>query len=252
MLRAFSYWMLAYRRTWRGTIVVSVANPLLFLVGVGAGLGHLVDRNAPTQIAGVAYAAFFAPGMLAAAAMQTAFLESAGRACNAAGQGSYRDATPTPLEPAQLYAGHLLFITFRVASSSLAFVAVMAAFGLCSGWSALAVLIAAILTGVAFGAPAAAWGVTARQQRDVNTMFRFVIMPLYMFSGTFFAVSQLPHWLRDLAYVTPLWQGVELCRTLALGTATAGGTVVHVAYLAVLAIAGIVVARITYRRRLHA
>jgi ABC-type polysaccharide/polyol phosphate export permease len=94
--------------------------------------------------------------------------------------------------------------------------------------------------------------VTVRQQRDVNTMFRFVIMPLYMFSGTFFAVSQLPHWLRDLAYVTPLWQGVELCRTLALGTATAGGTVVHVAYLAVLAIAGIVVARITYRRRLHA
>jgi lipooligosaccharide transport system permease protein len=232
--------------------VVSVANPLLFLVGVGAGLGHLVDRNAPTQIAGVAYAAFFAPGMLAAAAMQTAFLESAGRASNAARQGSYRDATPTPLEPAQLYAGHLLFITFRVASSSLAFVAVMTAFGLCAGWSAVAVLVAAVLTGVAFGAPAAAWGVTVRQQRDVNTVFRFVIMPLYMFSGTFFAVTQLPHWLRDVAYVTPLWQGVELCRTLALGTATTGGTAVHVAYLAILAVAGIVVARITYRRRLHA
>jgi lipooligosaccharide transport system permease protein len=128
----------------------------------------------------------------------------------------------------------------------------MAAFGLCTGWSAVATLVAATLTGVAFGAPAAAWGVTVRQQRDVNTVFRFVIMPLYMFSGTFFAVAQLPRWLRDVAYVTPLWQGVELCRTLALGTATAGGTAIHVAYLAVLAGAGIVVARITYRRRLHA
>jgi len=97
VLRAFSYWMLAYRRTWRGTIVVSVANPLLFLVGVGAGLGHLVDRNAPTQIAGVAYAAFFAPGMLAAAAMQTAFLESPGRAPTATRhrhRSSRRSSTP--------------------------------------------------------------------------------------------------------------------------------------------------------------
>ena len=76
MWREFTYWLLQYKRTWRGTIVISVANPLLFLLGIGAGLGHLVDRHAPAQIAGVSYLAFFAPGMLAAAAMQTGFIES--------------------------------------------------------------------------------------------------------------------------------------------------------------------------------
>lgn len=251
MLSVFEYWFMRYRRTWRGSVVISVANPLLFLVGVGAGLGHLVDRHAPAQIAGVEYAAFFAPGLLAAAAMQTAFLESSGPVTRAANAGAYNDATPTPLAPADLMAGHLLYIAFRVATSSGAFVVVMAAFGLTDGWRALTVLAAALLTGMAFAAPAAAWAVGVRQQRHVTTMFRMVIMPLYMFSGTFFALSQLPDGIRPLVYALPLAQGVELCRTLSLGTATAAGTAVHVAYLLALASVGVAVARRTYRRRLH-
>ena len=69
-IRAFSYWLLHYRRAWRGTFVISVLNPMLFLIGIGAGLGKLVDHHAPAQIAGVPYVAFFAPGMLAASSMQ--------------------------------------------------------------------------------------------------------------------------------------------------------------------------------------
>ncbi len=251
MLSVFEYWFMRYQRTWRGSVVISVANPLLFLVGVGAGLGHLVDRHAPAQIAGVGYAAFFAPGLLAAAAMQTAFLEGAGPVTRAANSGAYNDATATPLAPADVMAGHLLYIAFRVATSSGAFVVVMTAFGLTDGWRALTVLAAALLTGMAFAAPAAAWAVGVRQQRHVTTMFRMVVMPLYMFSGTFFALSQLPDGIRPLVYALPLAQGVELCRTLSLGTATAAGTAVHVAYLLVLAAAGVAVARRTYRRRLH-
>jgi lipooligosaccharide transport system permease protein len=241
-----------YRRTWRGSIVLSVLNPLLFLTGIGAGLGALVDANAPAQIAGVPYAAFFAPGMLAAAAMQSAFLEGSAGVARAAGFGAYKGATPTPLEPEQLVAGHLLFIAFRVITASAAFIAVMAAFGLIKGWWALGALLGAVLTGMAFAAPAAAWAVGVRKLRHIDTMFRFVIMPLYMFSGTFFAVSQLPAWIRPVSYVLPLWHGVELCRTLSLGTATRAGTSIHVAYLLVLAVGGFLVARVTYRRRLHA
>ena len=85
MIHVFTYWFMRYRRTWRGSIVMSVANPLLFLIGVGAGLGHLVDHHAPAQMAGVSYAAFFAPGLLAAAAMQTAFLESSGQVARGGG-----------------------------------------------------------------------------------------------------------------------------------------------------------------------
>ncbi|MFJ6194866.1 ABC transporter permease [Micromonospora sp. NPDC092111] len=252
MLRAFGYWITVYRRTWRGSIVISVLNPLLFLTGIGAGLGALVDDNAPAQIAGVPYAAFFAPGMLAAAAMQSAFLEGSAGVARAARSGAYRGATPTPLEPEQLAAGHLFFIAFRVFTASGAFIAVMAAFGLIRGWWVLGALLGATLTGMAFAAPAAAWAVGVRKMRHIDTMFRFVIMPLYMFSGTFFAVAQLPGWIRPVSYVLPLWHGVELCRTLSLGTATLTGSSIHVGYLLVLAVGGFLVARVTYRRRLHA
>jgi lipooligosaccharide transport system permease protein len=76
-------------------------------------------------------------------------------------------------------------------------------------------------------------------------------MPLYLFSGTFFPVTQLPLGLRALAYATPLWHGVDLCRTLSLGTATWGGCAVHIVYLSAVVAIGAFVARHTYRRRLY-
>ncbi|MDX6630799.1 MAG: lipooligosaccharide transport system permease protein [Gaiellales bacterium] len=250
--RAFGYWMTQYRKTWRGTIVISVANPLLFLAGIGAGLGDLVDRHAPEQLGSASYLAFFAPGLLAASAMQTGFIEGSGRVSMAAGwAGSYRSAATTPLEPSEIMGGHLLFIAFRVLSSSAAFVAVMAVFGVSDGCWALAVLPAALLTGLAFAAPAAAWAVGVRFPRQINTVFRFVIMPMYMFSGTFFASGQLPGWLRPVVEALPLWQGVELCRTLSLGSAGALSAAFHAGYLLVLTAGGILAARVTYRRRLH-
>ncbi|HEX4787490.1 MAG TPA: ABC transporter permease [Actinospica sp.] len=253
MLRAFEYWFMRYRRTWRGTIVISVANPLLFLVGVGAGLGHLVDRHSPAQMAGTSYAAFFAPGLLAAAAMQTAFLEASyAVARSAAPAGAYQSTVPTPLDPEEVMAGHMLYVAFRVLTSSAAFVLVMACFGLVSGARGPAVLLAATLTGLAFAMPAAAWSVGVRVQRQTNTAFRMVIMPLYMFSGSFFALSQLPVPIRVLIEALPLAQGVDLCRSLALGTAGTAATAGHAGYLCALATLGFFLARIAYRRRLHA
>jgi lipooligosaccharide transport system permease protein len=76
-------------------------------------------------------------------------------------------------------------------------------------------------------------------------------MPMYLFSGTFFAVTQLPHWLRPVAYVLPLYHGAQLCRSLSLGTATPAGTALHAGILLALTAAGIAAARLAYRRRLH-
>ena len=109
-----------------------------------------------------------------------------------------------------------------------------------------------MLTGLAFAAPSAAIAVTVRRGATLNLIFRFVIFPLYMLSGTFFAVGELPTWLREFAYVTPLWQGVDLCRTLSLGTATTASTLVHVGYLGALTVAGTAAAGHQYRRQLHA
>ena len=179
MLRAFSYWMLRYKRTWRGTIVISVANPLLFLLGIGAGLGKLVDHHAPAVIAGIPYVAFFAPGLLAASAMQTGFLEGSGRVrMSAAWSGAYRGEAITPLDTDDILGGHLLFIAFRVLTSSAAFIAVMSLFGATRSWWSLLVLPAVTLTGMAFAAPAAAWCVTVTKASTINSVFRFVIIQI--------------------------------------------------------------------------
>lgn len=246
--RSFSYWMRRYRHTWRGTIVISVGNPFLFLLAMGAGLGGLVDQNHSAYLHGVPYLDFFAPGLLAAAAMQTAVTESA-RPVHTAGQpsGSYRAAAATPLRPQDIFAGHLLFIAFRIAISAAAFVLVMALFGIPG--STLLLVPAALLTGLAFAVPIAAWAVGVDRPAKLNGFFRFVVMPLYMFSGTFFPTSQLPAWLRPVVELSPLWHGVALCRTIALGTGT---PYVHVVYLAVLAALGVLAGRRRYRRHLHA
>lgn len=249
----FGYWLKLYHRTWRGTIVISVANPLLFLLGIGVGLGHLVAHGHAATLGGVSYTAFFAPGLLAASAMQTGFSESGGRVAAAAGPaGSYRAAATTPLEPEEILAGHLLFIGFRLLSSSAAFIVVMVAFGVSDYWHALTVLPAALLTGLAFAAPLAAWTVTLRSTTRIQSLFRFVLMPMYMFSGTFFALGQLPRGLDLIASALPLSQGVALCRALSLGTGSAPALAGHTLYLLALVVAGLLAARVTYRRRLHA
>jgi lipooligosaccharide transport system permease protein len=254
-LHAFRYWLKLYGRTWRSTIVISVVNPLLFLLGVGVGIGHLVSQAHPahaTVLGGVSYSAFFAPGLLAAAAMQTGFIESGGRVTMAAGwSGAYQAAATTPLEPEEILAGHMLFVVFRLMTSTAAFIVVMELFGVIAGWWAFAVWPAALLTGMAFAAPIAAWTVTLRHYTQVNSFFRFVLMPMYMFSGTFFALGQLPQAVQLIADVLPLTQGVALCRSLSLGTATLPAAAGRTAYLLLFVVGGLLVARVTYRRRLH-
>jgi lipooligosaccharide transport system permease protein len=248
-LREFTYWLHRYRRTWRGTIVVSVANPLLFLAALGAGLGKLVDQGASPYLHGASYLAFFAPGMLAAAIMQTAFVESAGPVYQSArARGNYRAAAITPLRPSDIFLGHLLFILFRLTLSATAIVAVVIATRAVPVGRALPLIPAAVLTGFAFAAPLAAWAVGVTQPNRIQALFRFVLLPLYMFSGTFFSPDQLPGWLHRTIAVTPLYQGIALCRGIALGGSHLTG---YALYLAVLAAGGVAAALYTYPRHLR-
>ncbi|MEU7870883.1 ABC transporter permease [Dactylosporangium sp. NPDC049140] len=245
-LREFAYWMLRYRRNWRATVVVSVLNPLLFLLAMGAGLGRLVDRNtAPDTLHGVAFLAFFAPGLLAAATMQTAVIEASRPVFLAVRPGgSYRNATAGPLGPGDVLAGHLLYMALRIATSALCFVLVLLCFPALRTTALLWLTPAALLTGMAFAAPLAAWVATLESGQPISTVFRFVIMPMYMFSGVFFPAEQIPAALRYVVYCTPLWHGTELCR--------GQRPLLHAAYLGALTVAGVLVARRTYRRRLFA
>jgi lipooligosaccharide transport system permease protein len=103
---------------------------------------------------------------------------------------------------------------------------------------------------MAFATPIAAFAATQQNDTGFATIYRLGMIPLFLFSGTFFPVSLLPSWLQPLAEATPLYHGVALCRALVLGNATLGSSLVHVIYLAALTAVGFVVARRTYERRL--
>lgn len=251
-LREFGYWLHRYRRTWRGTVVISLANPLLFLAALGAGLGKLVDHGGSGYLHGSSYVSFFAPGLLAAMAMQTGYIEAAGPVLQSARpRGNYRAAAATSMRPVDILGGHLMFMAFRVALSALAFTAVVAAFGIVGPLHGLLLVPAALVTGMAFAAPMAAWSITVTRPARLNGVYRFVVMPLYMFSGTFFSSSQLPGWLHRIIACTPLYQGIELCRSVVAGTATPASSTVHAGYLVALALLGYLAARRTFTRVLH-
>ena len=130
------------------------------------------------------------------------------------------------------------------------YLAVMAAFGTVhSPWAILA-LPAGVLTGMAFAAPMAAFSATQEKDTAFSTVYRFVVIPLFLFSGTFFPISQLPRLLEYLAYVTPLYHGVALCRDLTLGTIQLWVDVGHAAYLALWVGVGYALCRRTFAARL--
>jgi lipooligosaccharide transport system permease protein len=249
-LRAYEHWLAQYKRVWRGTIGTSLVNPLLYLAALGVGLGTIVDEsgNAP---AGVPYLDFIAPGLLAAAAMQTATTESSWPVVGALKwTRTYYAMTATPLTERDVLIGHQLFIVTRVFTASAAYLLIVTLFGAVSSWLGLLAVPVAVLIGTSFSMPMAAYAVTREQDHSFPPIFRFVIVPMFLFSGTFFPVERLPLVLELLAYATPIWHGVDLCRDLTLGRAELLPSLGHTAYLLAWTLAGLLVARRAYRRRL--
>ena len=165
---------------------------------------------------------------------------------------TYQAAISSPLRPADLFHGHLLWTTLRLTMNSPSSWSSWRAFGAVRSAWVLAGLPAAVLTGLAFATPIEAYAMTCTKDTSFAMLFRFGIIPLFLFSGTFFPISQLPAYVRPLAYVTPLWHGVALCRSLSLGTAQLGGSAVHVGYLAAVRRSASLAGNRTYRRRLYA
>ena len=251
---AFQCWLTVYRRIWRSSIWSSVLGPVFYLGALGFGLGTLVDRHGTASLGGVSYLAFVAPAILASGAMNTAMGEASYPVFGSVKWNKiYIGAQASPLRPSDIFRGHLMFMTMRIAMNSALVTMFLWVFGAArSAWVVMA-WPAAVLTGLAFAAPVAAWAITVKQANSFAYVFRFGLMPLMLFSGTFFPLSQLPGWLRALAYATPLWHGVALCRAFSLGYAVDDplGMLGHAAYLAVLAAAGIWAGARTYRRRLY-
>lgn len=245
----FEHWMAKYRRVWVGTAISSFLAPLLYLAGMGFGLGMLVDSGAG-GVDGLPYVVFVAPGVLAATAMQVAVGETSFSVLGSIKWDRlYHGMLATPLRPRDLVTGQLGYVLVRIVLSVTAFLLVATLLGTVSSWWALAAVPVAALGGLAFGACSFAYSATLDRDWGLTMMLRFVVTPMTLFAGTFFPVEQLPVWLRPVAWLTPLWHAVDACRDLMTGRAEPLPVLAHVAYLAVWLVAGYLLAvRVLTRR----
>lgn len=240
-----------YRHTWRASIISTFLSPVLMLLAMGVGLGSLVDeRGGP---GGLPYLTWLAPGLLAAAAMQTAAGDSAYPVmAGIKWIKSYDAALSSPLNVSHLVGGHLGWIIIRLLMVSTVYGAVMVVFGATSVLQSLLAIGPAVLTGFAFAGPVTAFTARLQKETGLASMFRFGIVPLFLFSGTFFPISQLPDWMEPLAVATPLWHGVELTRWAALGIDPTFSPALHAVVLLAFGLAFSLIARRLLATRLIA
>jgi lipooligosaccharide transport system permease protein len=252
-LRAFEYFARAYRRTWRGSMMTTFVNPVLYLAAMGVELGSFINKGSHSAaLGGLSYLQFVAPALAATTAATTAASESMFPVMGAIKWvGTYFGMLATPLRVGDVLAGHLLWIATRVATAVAAYLVVMAAFGAIESPWAIAVLPAGVLTGLAFATPLAAFAASQENEEAFPLVFRLGVIPLFLFSGVFFPISQFPAGLRVIAYATPLWHGVNLCRGLTLGQLHPATAAINVIYLVALAGAGVIVAARSFRTRLR-
>src|SRR5688500_3470893 len=177
----------SYRRVWKGTVVTAFVNPVLFLLAMGQGLGSMVEGG----VGDVSYLTFIAPGLLAAAAMQTAALESTWPVmAGMRWQKTYHGTLATPIGTSDMVSGNLLWISVRCAMACLAFALVTGLMGAADLDRMLLAAPGGVLTGLAFAAPLMAFTALAKNENRLSSIFRFAIMPMFLFSGTFFPVEQ--------------------------------------------------------------
>ena len=244
-----------YRHVWRGSLFSSFLQPTLYLMALGFGVGSLIDPRRAAAIAGGAtYLQFLTPGLLAATCMQVASFESSWPVLGKImWRRNYQAMLATPLAVNDLIVGELLWVAIRLTTVGTAFVLVAFAFGAMHiTMATLVALSLAVLTGLAFSAPIVAYAATLKSGDDFNVLFRFIITPLFMFSGVVFPIDRLPAPLRWIAEVSPLYHGVQLVRGFALGQLDPRVAMMHLGFLLVLFTTGFLVARHTFRRKLYA
>jgi len=239
-----------YRRLWRGSLSTSLLFPVLYLAALGVGLGSLVNHHTGS-VDGVSYLDFLAPGLLAATVFQVIIGESSYPVmARVRWDKTYFAMLASPLSVSDLVIGHLLWLAVRAGIVAATFLAVMAAFGTVASPFALGCLPLAMLCGVAYGAPMSAYAITTESEQGFPMIYRFVVIPLFLFSGTFYPISQLPRALQFVAQVTPLSHAVSLSRMCTLGIFHPVQALIDLGYLTVLLVVGVVAAHRAFTKRL--
>lgn len=235
---------------WHTFLLTALGNPIAYLAAMGIGLGSLVRAD----IGGVPYLLFVAPALL----VSTVCTTGAGWGTWPIMSGfkwekNYLSAAATPLTPGQIALGEAVSAAVRLLLQGVAFWMLGFAFGAWPGqWSVLTVPIGA-LAGLAFFSPLAAYAATLKDEGiQFNFIQRLVLMPMFLFAGTFFPLESMPPYLQWVGWFSPMWHGTQLARVASYGMPYPMlGIVGHLMFLVVLTVLGLVAARRTFTRRLQ-
>ena len=232
--------LLVYRRSWV-VFLTGFLEPVFYLFSIGVGVGAMV-RGFDVGGVLVPYAAFVAPAMLATSAMNGAVMDSTFNVFHRLKYGKLYDALlATPMRTIDVALGEVGWALIRGGIYAGGFLGLMAAMGLVTSWLAVLALPACLLIGLAF-AGMGMWLTTYMRTWQDFEFVTLALMPMMLFSGTFFPITRFPPVVRWIVEVTPLYRGVVLCRELTTGMVTAASGI-SVVYLIVVGVAGLLLAR---------
>lgn len=247
------YLLRLWRRAAVSSLIAAVGTPLLYLLALGFGLGKLVNAGpGAASLGGVSYVDYLAPALITAAALQTGTSEAAFPAYSRfKWTRVFWGMTASPITPRQIADGQVLYFATRLTVNSVLYYLVLLAFGAGGGSAGPLVVPVAVLTGLSFCVWVLALSATIRDEGTAfNVVFRFVVIPMTLFSGSFFPIDRLPAFVRPLAWISPLWHGNQLARAASFGTGTPLAVLGHLLFLLVLAVLGLMMARRQFRVRL--
>jgi lipooligosaccharide transport system permease protein len=258
----FEYFAITARRYLKVSAFSLLGAPVLYLLSLGIGLGSVVNSGRGAASLGTSYLSFIAPALIAATALQVAVMDATYPVLHGGFkyQRVYFAMNATPLSAGQISRGVLAWIGLRAAVSAALYLVVVAVFGGIRSPGALLCVPIATLGALALAAPIAAYSATVDSESGgFSSIFRFLVTPMFLFSGTFYPISTLPHWARLLAWLSPLWHASELSRWAALGSlhlasgvgrVSAAAALVHLGYLLALAATGFWLTARQFRSRL--
>lgn len=257
-VRLLGWWYVAehYVRHMRAyalsELVIGIGTPALYVLAFGTGLGVVVDASSG-GVDGVPYLVFLAPALLCSAVLMTAAQQYTYTVFSGLKwQPIITAMAATPLRPWHVVGGLVTVTVIRVLPATAAFVLLIALVGAVDGPGALLLFpIAALLVCAAL--PIMAWVASQREDRgQLGFVERFVIMPLVLFSGTYYPLDVLPQPLQAIGWCSPLWHAVELGRSASYGhDLGAWPAAAHVAVLLAFAAVGAIASERILRKRLH-
>ena len=235
-------------------ISISIANPVLYLVSIGLGVGAYIDKNTGGMgVDGVSYITFLAPALLATAAIQGAIDESVFPTLEGFKWNKiFFSMNSTPLSGNHIAMGVFFNSLIRVIFTAVMYWIVMLAFGVLEAPRAWLAIFTAVMAGAAFGAMMQALaGMLENENIFFTVLNRFVIMPLFLFSGTFYPLTNMPIYLQWIGWISPLWHATELGRWLTYGHEISTQMLyVHFVFLNSLLLIGVIASRRIFTRRL--